>query len=104
MYRPERFLLAGCLSRTGSFARIRTCQSSSCNHLIAVLDDLFGFSLGGGVARMVALQAPELAALTLSDPRNFLFFPRTPDGKRAAKDYFARLKERAKDRDRGDKS
>ena len=86
--------------------------------------DLLGFSLGGGVAQMVALQAPDLvrrmilagtgprggggideinrvaaiaylkAALTLSDPRNFLFFPRTPEGKRAAKDYFARLKER----------
>jgi pimeloyl-ACP methyl ester carboxylesterase len=92
--------------------------------------DLLGFSLGGGVAQMVALQAPELvrrmilagtgprggggideinriaviaylkAALTLSDPRNFLFFPRTPEGKRAAKDYFSRLKERAEDRDK----
>lgn len=92
--------------------------------------DLLGFSLGGGVAQMVALQAPELvrrmilagtgprggggideinrialiaylkAALTLSDPRNFLFFPRTPDGKRAAKDYFARLKERTENRDK----
>jgi len=92
--------------------------------------DLLGFSLGGGVAQMVALQAPDLvrrmilagtgprggggidaitriaviaylkAALTLSDPRNFLFFPRTPDGKRAAKDYFSRLKERTKDRDK----
>ncbi len=91
--------------------------------------DLLGFSLGGGVAQMVALQAPDLvrrmilagtgprggggidevtriavtaylkAALTLSDPRNFLFFPRTPEGKRAARDYFARLKERTKDRD-----
>lgn len=91
--------------------------------------DLLGFSLGGGVAQMVALQAPDLvrrmilagtgprggggieeinriaviaylkAALTLSDPRNFLFFPRTPEGKRAAKDYFARLKERTEDRD-----
>ena len=92
--------------------------------------DLLGFSLGGGVAQMVVLQAPDLvrrmilagtgprggggidevtriaviayikAALTLSDPRNFLFFPRTPDGKRAAKDYFARLKERTTDRDK----
>lgn len=92
--------------------------------------DLLGFSLGGGVAQMVALQAPDLvrrmilagtgprgggrideinriaaiaylkAALTLSDPRNFLFFPRTPDGKRAAKDYFSRLKERTKNRDK----
>lgn len=92
--------------------------------------DLLGFSLGGGVAQMVALQAPDLvrrivlagtaprggggideisritiiaylkAALTLSDSRNFLFFPRTPDGKYAAKDYLARLKERTKDRDK----
>ncbi|PKO43830.1 MAG: alpha/beta hydrolase [Betaproteobacteria bacterium HGW-Betaproteobacteria-4] len=92
--------------------------------------DLLGFSLGGGVAQMVALQAPDLvrriilagtgpkggggideinrvaalaylkAALTWSDPRNFLFFPRTPEGKRAAKDYFARLKERTADRDK----
>ncbi len=92
--------------------------------------DLLGFSLGGGVAQMVALQAPKLvrrmilagtgprggggideinriaaiaylkAAFTLSDPRNFLFFPRTPEGKRAAKDYFSRLKERTEDRDK----
>lgn len=92
--------------------------------------DLFGFSLGGGVAQMIALQAPELvrriilagtgprggggieeitrvavfaylkAALTLSDARNFLFFPRTPEGKRAAKDYFSRLKERSEGRDK----
>ncbi|NQD36811.1 alpha/beta hydrolase [Permianibacter sp. IMCC34836] len=93
--------------------------------------DLLGFSLGGAVAQMVALQAPELvrrivlagtgprggggvdkinkiaalaylkAAFTLSDPRNFLFFPRTPEGKRAAKDYFSRLKERRTNRDKG---
>jgi pimeloyl-ACP methyl ester carboxylesterase len=92
--------------------------------------DLFGFSLGGGVAQMVALQAPELvrrmilagtgprggggidqitkiaviayikAALTFSDPRNFLFFPRTAEGKRAASEYFKRLKERRHDRDK----
>jgi pimeloyl-ACP methyl ester carboxylesterase len=93
--------------------------------------DLLGFSLGGGVAQMVALQAPDLvrrivlagtgprgaggveeitriaavayikAALTLSDPKNFLFFPRTPEGKRAAKDYLGRLKERTSDLDKG---
>ena len=92
--------------------------------------DLFGFSLGGGVAQMVALQAPELvrrmilagtgprggggidkmativggaylkAALTRSDPRNFLFFPRTPEGKHAAADYLHRLKERTHNRDK----
>jgi len=92
--------------------------------------DLLGFSLGGGVAQMVVLQARDLvrrivlagtgprgaggidkinriavsaylkAALTLSDPRNFLFFPRTLEGKRAAKDYFHRLKERTKGRDK----
>ncbi|HET6728497.1 MAG TPA: alpha/beta hydrolase [Jiangellaceae bacterium] len=92
--------------------------------------DLFGFSLGGGVAQLVALQAPGLvrrmilagtgprggdgideilkiaavanlkAALTLKDSRNYLFFPRTPEGKRAAKDYFARLKERKTGRDK----
>ncbi len=92
--------------------------------------DLFGFSLGGGVAQMIALQQPQLvrrmilagtgprggggidkmativgaaylkAALTRSDPRNFLFFPRNPEGKRAAKDYLARLKERTHDLDK----
>ncbi|MDC7717482.1 alpha/beta hydrolase [Vogesella sp. DC21W] len=92
--------------------------------------DLLGFSLGGGVAQMVALQAPELvrrivlagtgprggggieavtkvaavaylkAALTWHDARHFLFFPRTPEGKRAAKDYFAALAERTQDRDK----
>lgn len=92
--------------------------------------DLFGFSLGGGVAQMVALQAPELvrrmilagtgprgaggierisvitaiayikAALTFSDARNFLFFPRTGEGKRAGTDYFRRLRERTSDLDK----
>jgi pimeloyl-ACP methyl ester carboxylesterase len=93
--------------------------------------DLLGFSLGGGVAQMVALQAPELvrrmilagtgprggggieevtkvvvaayvkAALTLKDARTFLFFPRDAEGKQAARDYFVRLKERTQNRDKG---
>lgn len=92
--------------------------------------DLFGFSLGGAVAQVVTLRAPELirrivltgtgprggggidkmagivggaylkAALTRKDARNFLFFPRTPEGKQAAADYFDRLAERRVDRDR----
>lgn len=92
--------------------------------------DLLGFSLGGGVAQMVTLQAPELvrrvilagtgprgagdldemnkivagayvrSALTLKDARTFLFFPRNAEGKQAAKDYFVRLKERTHGRDK----
>ena len=93
--------------------------------------DLLGFSLGGGVAQVIALNHPELvrravlagtgprggggiekmpliagsaytkAALTLRDPRHFLFFNRNATGKRAATDYMARLKERTTDRDKG---
>jgi pimeloyl-ACP methyl ester carboxylesterase len=93
--------------------------------------DLLGFSLGGGVAQSVLLRHPELvrrailagtgpagagglekmpliagsaylkAALTLRNPKHFLFFPRTAKGKRAATDYMARLKERTTDRDKG---
>jgi pimeloyl-ACP methyl ester carboxylesterase len=92
--------------------------------------DLLGFSLGGGVAQMVTLQAPELvrkvilagsgprgagdldamtkvvvgayvrSALTLKDARTFLFFPRNAEGKKASKDYFARLEERTHGRDK----
>ena len=86
--------------------------------------DLLGFSLGGGVAQVIALERPELVrriilagtgpaggggiekinriaaaaytkgALTLSDPRHYLFFNRNAKGKRAATEYMARLKER----------
>src|SRR3954453_4853348 len=92
--------------------------------------DLLGFSLGGGVAQVITLEHPGLvrrvvlagtgprggggiekmpliagsaygkAALTLSDPRHFLFFNRNASGKRAASEYMARLKERTADRDK----
>ncbi len=92
--------------------------------------DLLGFSLGGGVAQAIIVEHPELvrrailagtgprggggiekmnqiaglaylkAALTRLDPRNFLFFPRTPAGKQAATEYLARLKDRTEDRDK----
>ena len=38
----------------------------------------------------IAAVANIKAALTLKDSRSDPFFPRTPEGKRAAKDYFAR--------------
>ena len=92
--------------------------------------DLFGFSLGGGVAQYLVLAYPDLvrrlvltgtgvrggggltkmplivggayakAALTRSDPRNFLFFTRDEVGKRAAADYLARIEERKGERDK----
>ena len=92
--------------------------------------DLFGFSLGGVVAQLVVLKAPDLvrrmvatgtgprggggiwkmpfivggayakAFAARKDPRHFLFFPRNAEGKKAATAYFERLAERTKDRDK----
>ena len=91
--------------------------------------DLFGFSMGGMVAQVIAQTDPELVrrlvlagtgpaggagidkvtaityldmvrgALTLKDPKTYLFFTRTANGKAAAKAYLARLEERTSDRD-----
>ena len=38
--------------------------------------------------------------LTFQDPKQFLFFTRTPNGRRAGQEFLARLKERTRDRDK----
>jgi pimeloyl-ACP methyl ester carboxylesterase len=92
--------------------------------------DLFGFSLGGFVAQVIAEEEPQLVrklvlagtgpaggegidkvtpitiramlkgALTFKDPKTYLFFTRTANGKAAARAYMRRLKERSSDRDK----
>ena len=92
--------------------------------------DLFGFSMGGMVAQEIVLMEPQLVRkmiitgtgpaggegisqvarvtyldmirgwLTFQDPKQFLFFTRTPDGIRAGKEFLRRLKERDQDRDK----
>jgi pimeloyl-ACP methyl ester carboxylesterase len=91
--------------------------------------DIFSFSLGGMVAQALAVEHPDLvrkliltgtgpaggedidkvagttyadmlrAALTRSDPKEFLFFNRDVAGKRAGKAFVKRLQERTIDRD-----
>jgi pimeloyl-ACP methyl ester carboxylesterase len=91
--------------------------------------DLFGFSMGGMIAQVIAQQQPRLVRkmilagtgpaggdgidkvtrityldtarglLTRQDPKRFLFFTRTPNGRRAGKEFVARLEERTNDRD-----
>jgi pimeloyl-ACP methyl ester carboxylesterase len=93
--------------------------------------DLLGFSLGGFVAQDITLKAPGLVRkliltgtgpaggegidkvgpvswplmikglLTLRDPKFYLFFTSTANGRRAAKAFLKRLKERKADRDKG---
>ena len=90
--------------------------------------DLLGFSMGGMIAQVIAEDEPQLvrklilagtgpaggqgienvtriahfdtvrALLTLQDPKQFLFFTRTPNGRRAGKEFLARLKERTENR------
>ena len=92
--------------------------------------DLFGFSMGGMIAQVIAQQQPQLVRkmiiagtgpaggegidkvtrisyldtarglLTRQDPKQFLFFTRTPNGRRAGKEFLARLEERTGDRDK----
>ena len=91
--------------------------------------DLLGFSMGGMIAQLIAREEPQLVRkmiiagtgpaggegidgvtrisyldiarglLTRQDPKQFLFFTRTPNGRRAGKEFLARLQERTSDRD-----
>lgn len=92
--------------------------------------DIHGFSMGGMIAQVIAQDEPQLVRkliltgtgpaggegiksvtrlshldtvrglLTLQDPKQFLFFTRTANGRRAGKQFLARLKERTHDRDK----
>jgi pimeloyl-ACP methyl ester carboxylesterase len=92
--------------------------------------DLFGFSLGGMVAQVIAQEEPQLVrklvltgtgpaggegmdrvtpitlkamvkgGLTFKDPKTYLFFTRTRNGRTEARKFLRRLKERTEDRDK----
>src|ERR1700722_7647779 len=92
--------------------------------------DLLGFSLGGMVAQVIAEEAPRLArklilagtgpaggegidkvtpitlldslkaTLAFKDPKEYLFFTRTANGKAQARQFVNRLKERTDNRDK----
>jgi pimeloyl-ACP methyl ester carboxylesterase len=92
--------------------------------------DLLGFSMGGMIAQVIAREQPQLVRkmiiagtgpaggegidkvtrityldtarglLTRQDPKQFLFFTRTPNGRRAGKEFLARIEERTNDRDK----
>lgn len=92
--------------------------------------DLLGFSLGGFVAQVIAQEEPQLVrkmvlagtgpaggegidkvtsltigdmakgALTFKDPKYYLFFTKTANGRSAARQFLKRLKERTDNRDK----
>jgi pimeloyl-ACP methyl ester carboxylesterase len=92
--------------------------------------DLFGFSLGGFITQVVAQEEPQLVrkiilagtgpaggtgidkvtsvtirdlvkgTLTFKHPEYYLFFTETRNGRKAAREFLARLKERTENRDK----
>ena len=92
--------------------------------------DLLGFSMGGFIAQVIAQLQPRLVrriilagtgpaggegidkvtaltlqsmakgALTFRDPKQYLFFTRTTEGRRAGREFLQRLKERTDNRDK----
>jgi pimeloyl-ACP methyl ester carboxylesterase len=92
--------------------------------------DLLGFSMGGMIAQVIIQDEPDLvrklilagtgpaggegiknvtklsnidtvrAVFTFQDPKQFLFFTRTANGRRAGKAFLGRLKERTANRDK----
>ncbi len=92
--------------------------------------DLFGFSMGGMIAQEIVQMEPQPVRkmiitgtgpaggvgiskvarviyldmvrgwLSRQDPKQFLFFTRTPSGIRAGKEFLARLQERSENRDK----
>jgi len=92
--------------------------------------DLLGFSLGGFISQVIAQEEPQLVrkiilagtgpaggtgidkvtsltirdmvkgVLTFRHPEYYLFFTETPNGRNAAREFLARLKERTENRDK----
>lgn len=92
--------------------------------------DLFGFSMGGMISQEIVLKQPNLirkmvlsgtgpaggsgiatvsrvanldlvrGLITRQDPKVYLFFTRTDNGKAAAKDFISRINERTENRDK----
>ena len=57
---------------------------------------------GEGIEKVTRISYLDIARglLTRQDPKQFLFFTRTPNGRRAGKEFLARLEERTSDRDK----
>jgi hypothetical protein len=57
---------------------------------------------GEGIDKVTRISYLDTARglLTRQDPKQFLFFTRTPNGRQAGKEFLARLEERRKDRDK----